>query len=45
MGGEERVSRKLELTSADVRAIASLIIVMLCLVVLQHTLGLDSESV
>ncbi len=45
MGGEERVGRKLELTSADVRAIASLIIVMLCLVVLQHTLGLDSESV
>ena len=45
MGGEERICRKLELTSADIRAIASLIIVMLCLVVLQHTLGLDSESV
>lgn len=43
MGGEERVCRKVELTSADIRAIASLLIVMLCLVVLQHTLGLDSD--
>lgn len=44
MGAEEREGRKLELTSADVRAIASLVIVMLCLAVLQHTLGLDNQG-